>query len=162
MNKKLSDSKALLMHLVHGAALPEHLSKPRMEGLDRKALRVQIEEKLARSPLFAVCFSHKCLCGAGWQSFGYYAKHAKMAVPGQGTTETIARIDYKPAGEPVVKTFWHPVEEETCISCFNVELPVPAKAPGGRIGSVALMSELCQMAQTGVGPNPDLPQERNT
>jgi len=119
VSKSLSDSKALLNNLLNGSALPEHLSKPRSEGLDRKALAVKISENLRREPLIAVCFEHTCRCKRSWKSFGFYARKTQVDVPGQGRTEVTKRLPDGPQQEPVTQTFWQPVEEPVCINCFD-------------------------------------------
>ena len=119
MAAKLADSKALLNNLLNGAALPEHLSKPRSEGIDRKVLAAKVEENLRREPLIAICFDHTCRCKAQWKSFGFYARKTSIEVPGQGRTAVTKRLDYIPQQEPVSQTIWQPVEEPVCINCFD-------------------------------------------
>lgn len=129
MAKSLKDSKDLLMHLVHGAALPEHLSKPRSDGLDRKVLAAKAEEQLKREPLVAICLSHKCRCGNSWASFGFYARKTLLEVPGQGRAAVTKRLDYTPHDERVTETIWQPVEEAACMNCYGgVSLLIAAGA----------------------------------
>jgi hypothetical protein len=116
---KLADSKALLNNLLHGAALPEHLSKPRSEGVDRKVIATKVAEQLVRAPLVAICFSHTCRCSAAWQSFGFYARKTAVDVPGQGRTFVTKRLEYIPHDEAPVETITQPVEEQVCINCFT-------------------------------------------
>lgn len=119
MSKKLQDSMALLDNILDGTALPEHLSKPRSEGIDRKALVREIDEKLARSPLVAVCYDHKCRCNATWKSFGFYARKCRISVPGQGDAYPTKALEYFPHNEVVVETIWQTVQEQACVKCFD-------------------------------------------
>lgn len=119
MSKSLADNKALLAHILDGAALPEHLAKNRGAGLDRKAVAREIDEKLERAPLIAVCFKHSCRCGHEWQDFGFYARRTAVDVPGQARAYPTRRLDYFPHNERVSETIWQSVEEPACLNCYG-------------------------------------------
>lgn len=115
----LKDSKALLMNMLHGTALPDHLSKPRMEGLDRKVLAKEIDEKLRREPLMAFCYNHECRCGNQWKSFGFYGRKTTIDIPGQARATPIKPLEYTPHNEAVAETIWQTIEEPVCLNCFG-------------------------------------------
>lgn len=119
MGKSLKDSKALLMNLIHGTALPEHLAKPRTDGIDRKVIQKQVEEKLVRAPLIAVCHNHTCRCGNSWQSFGFYARRVTESIPGMADATFTKPLSYQPYDERVSETIWRPVEEQACLNCYG-------------------------------------------
>ena len=119
MAKSLQDSKDLLMHLVHGTALPEKLAKVKAQSGDRSAIIKAAEESLSRAPLIAMCFKHTCRCGNVWTSFGFYARKVGVDLPGQARAYPTKRLDYFPHNERVNETVWQPVEEQACINCFG-------------------------------------------
>lgn len=141
------DEDAILDHLLEGKALPPHLARsrtgevlPRTPHATAKAIAEEqkaandrraalVAEKMAQSPLVAICFKHLCGCGASWQAFGFFArKVTDIPLERAGQATFHKPVSVKPVNEVITETIWQTVNEETCLSCFTAVQPVSGEA----------------------------------
>lgn len=131
-----ADGLAMLDNLIDGKALPDHLARTRAGVILPKtrtqgetaaeearkfndAIAKEAAAKMNHAPLLAICFAHKCKCGAEWPTFGFYARKVSQRVPGQGDATFTKRLDYHPGPEKVGSTEWQVKEEDACLRCYG-------------------------------------------
>lgn len=154
-----SDGLAMLDNLLDGKALPDHLARSRAGVILPKhrtqgetlaeecrkfndAIASEAAAKMNHAPLIAICFNHKCGCGAEWQSFGFHARSVTQRVPGQGDATFTKRLDYDPSPEKVSSIEWQDKEESCCIDCYGGPRTPEGPSARGRIGGVTSLTEL--------------------